>query len=269
MNRIIFLSVILFCSVFNLSASTVDEAKKLYERADYSKAVELYETIAREKGTSAELFYNLGNAYVKSGDLGKAMLNFQRARLLNPSDKYIKQNIDYVASKVEDNNRAEIKGRKISVKPQSISFFKSLKNTIAFSILPDTWAKWSAAFFILTCCCIAVYTFTSTVILRKIGFFGGFILLGLSLIFMLFAFIGVRERDNIKRGVIISHKEKLYKEPYQSSPTLPNALTRGTLLDIVSEEQVKDAQGKEHLWYKVILNDDYIGWIEADNFEKI
>ncbi len=67
----------------------------------YQKAILQYEFIVKEKPTSA-VFYNLGNCYFRTGDNGRAILNYQKARLLDPLNKDINHNLNYVRTMVAD-----------------------------------------------------------------------------------------------------------------------------------------------------------------------
>lgn len=64
-----------------------------YESGDYSEAVEIYETITDAGVQNSSLYFNLGNAYFKNGDLGRAILNYRRAQYLDPRDSAIAQNL--------------------------------------------------------------------------------------------------------------------------------------------------------------------------------
>jgi hypothetical protein len=75
-------------------ASTGDaaEAKELYR-----KSILRYERLLQEGGIrNGRLYYNLGNAYFLSGDLGRAVLNYRRAGRLIPNDPNLHQNLTYV-----------------------------------------------------------------------------------------------------------------------------------------------------------------------------
>lgn len=70
---------------------------------NYLKAAMHFERIIREGGVSnGKLFYNIGNAYFKAGDLGKAILYYKRAYRLIPNDVNLKKNLDYARSKRVD-----------------------------------------------------------------------------------------------------------------------------------------------------------------------
>lgn len=74
------------------------EANSLYQRGDFERAAKTYEGILSENMASANLYYNLGNAYVRLEDYGRALLNYERARRLAPRDPQVLANIEYVKS---------------------------------------------------------------------------------------------------------------------------------------------------------------------------
>lgn len=65
-----------------------------YEAGDYAEAVEVYEIIVNAGVQDSTLYYNLGNAYFKNGDLGRAILNYRRAQYLDPRDADVAANLD-------------------------------------------------------------------------------------------------------------------------------------------------------------------------------
>lgn len=70
-------------------------AEVLYEEGNYAEAVEIYEELRRQGVESGVLHYNLGNAYIKQGELGKAILSYERARRSMPGDEDTRANLDY------------------------------------------------------------------------------------------------------------------------------------------------------------------------------
>lgn len=73
-----------------------------YERGDYLDAAEIYREIARDGLSSTALHYNLGNALFKSGNLGEAILHYERALLLDPGDEDARENLEYLRSLTVD-----------------------------------------------------------------------------------------------------------------------------------------------------------------------
>ncbi len=83
-------------------AQMFERANAAYEAGNYSAAVEDYEHVAAAGVIAPDLFYNLGNAYFKQGDLGRAVLWFERARRLAPRDEDVRENLDLTRSLLRD-----------------------------------------------------------------------------------------------------------------------------------------------------------------------
>ena len=72
---------------------------RLYAAGKYAEAATAYETQVSRGSYSANLFYNLGGAYYRVGDRGRAILNYQRALLLEPSHAEAAANLGFVSGK--------------------------------------------------------------------------------------------------------------------------------------------------------------------------
>lgn len=244
--------------------ATVAEADSAYKRGDYAAAVEAYRQIVSGQGVSSELYYNLGNAYAKGGDNGRALISYVRALRLDPANSDAKANISYIESKVAEANKSEIKNKKLSVVQESPSFFSSVKRFIARDHLSDTWALWAVVTFLLTIGCLALYIFTRNVMARKVGFFGALACLAICVLTLTFSFMAASYTSN--EGVIVGNKVKLRSDPNLTSKENTTALIRGTRMSVLDSVPL---DGSKAQWYKVRLNSDFIGWIAADDFETI
>jgi len=90
-----------------LDRETMVRANQLYENGRYSEAVQTYQQLVDQDYADSSLFYNLGNAHYRRGDLGKAILNYERAVLLAPRDSDIQTNLFYVRGQALDQYEAE------------------------------------------------------------------------------------------------------------------------------------------------------------------
>lgn len=242
------------------------EADSAYNAGNYQEAISLYVMEMEMDGVSAPALFNLGNACLKAGEMGKAVLCYERAHRLDPSDKAIAGNLAYARSKVEDANRSELKGKNLSVSPDAPSFFLALYNNVTADTSSDFWAKLAAISFVLLLCAVALYIFSANIVVRKTGFFTGIFFLAFSVIFLVFSFAAASRSESREEGVITAYKVELLEEPGEKSRPSSTPLTRGTKLDILDDEV--NSSG-EVSWYKVRLNSDFVGWIAASDFEII
>jgi tetratricopeptide (TPR) repeat protein len=83
---------------------------QLYEAGEFEEAVDLYEEAVSRGAVSPELRYNLGNAYYKSGNLGRAVLNYERSLRLAPRDEDARANLELVQSMLRDRQFVEEPG---------------------------------------------------------------------------------------------------------------------------------------------------------------
>ncbi len=91
----------------DLRSSAPDEAAEMYRRAALR-----YERLTEGHGIrTAQLYYNLGNAYFLAGDIGRAILNYRRAQRLNPSDGNIARNLEFSRSQRQDKLEPEPGGQ--------------------------------------------------------------------------------------------------------------------------------------------------------------
>jgi tetratricopeptide (TPR) repeat protein len=82
-------------AAFTTPSDLFRQAEALYQKENYSGAIEIYESIRASGVEDGVLYYNLGNAYFKSGRLGFAILSYERARKLMPGDEDIRANLAF------------------------------------------------------------------------------------------------------------------------------------------------------------------------------
>jgi len=78
------------------------EANRAYKEGRFNDAVEGYRQLIRSDHCGGHVFYNLGNAYFRLNQLGKAILNYERARVLLPRDADLIFNLHHARDQVKD-----------------------------------------------------------------------------------------------------------------------------------------------------------------------
>ena len=81
--------------VFIKALELFDEAK---EPEDYRESARLFESILKDGFQSGVVYYNLGNAYYRAGEYGRAILNYRKAKLFRPRDPYLAANLQQAIS---------------------------------------------------------------------------------------------------------------------------------------------------------------------------
>lgn len=84
------------------AARTMGTASQLYEAGHYLRAAQAYQQLVDQGFADSALFYNLGNAYFKQGDYGRAIVNYRRAQELAPRDADIEANLALARAQVVD-----------------------------------------------------------------------------------------------------------------------------------------------------------------------
>jgi len=81
-------------------SSDFDQANKLYEEGKFTEAAAAYEKMLRQGHDSPALYFNLGNALFKAGQVGRAVLNYRLAERLAPRDPDIRANLQFARNSV-------------------------------------------------------------------------------------------------------------------------------------------------------------------------
>ncbi|MBT3959524.1 MAG: tetratricopeptide repeat protein [Gemmatimonadales bacterium] len=74
------------------------QGNQFYQAEDWSEAISAYENLLAAGFEGADLYYNLGNAYFKKGELGRSILNWERAAAIQPGEPDLRANLDLAGS---------------------------------------------------------------------------------------------------------------------------------------------------------------------------
>lgn len=257
-TKILSLLTFALISFTSLAQSLVDQANAEYDADKFSKALELYLKVANEEGVSTELYYNIGNTYYRMGEIGKSVLYYERSLMLDPRNEDAKTNLEFVNSKIQIKIVAEK------------SFVLQVINDFVNTQSSNTWATISVICFILMLTGILMYAFTSAVILRKIGFFGGGLMFLLTFCTLMCAFSMKSKVESHNKAIIISPSVTLSTVPRIPKDKAEEAfiLTAGNKVTIVDSVENKNGEIRE-MWYDVKADDTHRAWVSAKNLEII
>lgn len=249
MKKLSIILVFLMGTVQLASAVTKAEADKAYQENKFTEAIQMYETILNSEGESADIYYNLGNSYYKNKDIARAVLNYERALLLNPSDADIRFNLEMAQSKTVDN-----------ITPVSEVFIVTWVHELINCMSESGWAKTAIVSFILLLLGLSLYIFGNRLVLKKVGFIAAVVFIIVTVFSNIFA--SQQKNELVKRnGAIIM-------APTITVKSTPNE--SGTDLFVVHEGTkvyIDDNSMKE--WKEVSLEDGKKGWLPASAIEVI
>lgn len=232
-----------------------EQGDSAYAKGNYILAEKLYLEALKKDGSSAQLFYNIGNACYRQGNLGKAVLNYERSLKLDPTDQDTRDNLEFVQGKLTDKQI------------DNGSFMLSLKNQIVEWFTADTWAVIAVVLFAVFIGCMAVYLFSNVVITRKISFFGGSLIFIITLITVLISFAAANRTESNAYAIIMPPASQLSTSPREARTQSEQAflLHEGTKVLIVDSIS-SSAEGK---WYEVKVGARDRAWIKASDLQRI
>lgn len=242
--------LVLATCLFPLTAAAITKqnADDCYRKGNYQQAIADYKDILKH-GVSADIYYNLGNAYYRSDNLAKAILCYERAHLLSPGDKDIRFNLQFANSKTID---------KISPEDENV-FATWYRSVVNFTSL-DRWAKTSVASIIMALILMLVYLFAYSVRQRKVGFYGSIAFLAVFALTTLFAWQQKSFLDN-RTGAIVMVPSMGVKATPSDKAGDSFVLHEGTHVEI-TDDGMKD-------WKLIRIGDGREGWIKVSAIELI
>ncbi len=220
-----------------------------YAEADWAGAGKAWGEIADMGFESADLYFNMGNAFFREDDLAHAILNYERALRLNPSHSDARFNLEFAASLIQD---------KIESVPE---FFLSVWVRNLCRLLPsDVWAGIGIGLFALAIASVLIFLLGRSMAARKSGFAAGIVSLLLCVLSVSMAF---RQRSDYFRedaAIVMRAVSSVKSSPSSDSSRDLFVLHEGTKVKVL------DSVGD---WRNIELSDGRQGWIASSDVEII
>ena len=230
------------------SAERWSSGNAAYSAGNYDEAITEYQTIIDGGEYSLELYYNLANAHFKAENIGKAILYYNKALRLDPSQEDVLHNLAIVEAKTKDQVGEET------------TFFlaewmRALRNTMSCTV----WSVLSLVTFALFLAFALLFLLASPIKVRKAGFYCALCAVVL--------FVATTSFAISSRNDILTHDEAIVLSPAISVKSSPDrsatdlfVLHEGTKVRIVSEVDE---------WCEVVLADGKKGWLQKNDIEEI
>ncbi len=251
MKKFLILCSIIFSTLQLVALSNnpeIEAANKAYNKEKYNDAITLYNKVIEKGELAADLYYNLGNCYYRLANYPMAILNYERAKKLNPADADVDFNLRIANTKIID---------KIETVPQLffIRWWVVLSNVISY----EYWAILSiiaiSLFFVL----LFIYLASSTYNIKKITFWMGFSMIIVTFFSINFA---LKQYNNINaqnQGIVFTPTVTVKSSPDEKAADkfVIHEGTKVILLDELNN------------WVKIKIANGSNGWVEKQCFEVI
>lgn len=225
-----------------------EKANAFYTTEEYQQAISLYEQILSTGEESAKLYFNLGNAYYKAGNINLAILNYERAKLLAPQDEDIDFNLQIA-------NQFVVTSIDALPKP----FFLRWRSSIINHYPADTWSYISISSFLTFLILLGLFIFSRRVSIRRISFWLGILVVIFS--GFTYSFAAKQQKNIVERnGAIVFCPRVTVK----SSPT-----ETGTDLFLIYEGLKIEITDSLNTWKEIKLADGNEGWLPDSCIVKI
>ena len=225
------------------------QGNNLYNEGEFQDAINTYERILDSENHSAELYFNIANAYYKMNRIAPSVYYYEKALQLAPNDNDIKNNLSFAQNMTID---------AIEVIPE-MGFSKIIRNIVnKFSY--DTWAILSVVFVVLFVILFLAYYFSYSTNRKRLAFLSSNLSLVLVLMTLIFAFQKYKYEQNDNPAIVFAQESEIKSEPNLRSEIIFK-LHEGTKI------QVLEVYNEN--WTKIKLSDGKTGWIPSENIKPL
>lgn len=226
------------------SKSLFQTANAYYQNKQYDEAEKMYTLLVKKDKHNANAYYNLGNTYYHLQQYSNAILYYEKAKKLQPDNKYIQHNIELTNNKL------------FSKIEFSKEFFvtKQLKNVV------HTKSSYSWSVFMLIALWVGViaicihYLTTNTFLFRT-----GLLACLAAFVFAYFTYSSYKSEHQNNFAIVTQQNAFMKKAPVESM-NAATALQTGLKVEIIDRDKN---------WLKIKLPNDKTGWIEISQIELI
>ena len=242
------LYILLFSTQIFFAQTGFEKGNVFYEKGNYKDAVLAYESVLNDNKHSAELYFNLANAYYKLNKVAPSIYYYEKALVLNPKDKESINNLKFAHKRTID---------EIKVIPK-VGVAKLLRDFTGIYHY-NTWGWATIALATLFLLFFIGYYFSQLTVSKRIFFFGMFLAILLMLITVSSGIFEKSHFDSEKPAIVFAEMANVKSEPRDGGKPL-------FLLHEGTKVYVEGIIGK---WKKIQLTDGTEGWIESSAIKEV
>ncbi len=224
------------------------KGNNLYAEGKYQESIDSYQQVMKNGMEASELFFNLGNAYFKSGEVPSAILYYEKALRIAPKDEDILYNLEVSNGLITD---------KIDEVP--VLFYNRWKTSIYNWFSPNGWAILASILFVIVLVSTAIFYLANTIAIRKFAFILGVILLSLDIFSFAFAYQKYRDFTQLREAIVFEPTLNVNSSPDTNSKEI-FVIHEGTKVEIL--DSLDD-------WYRVKIANGSDGWVKRQFVKEI
>ena len=230
------------------AAASKKSGDEAYDQKQYAKAIDIYETVIEENGATSQLLYNLGNAYFRSNETGKAILCYERALRIDPTDEEIKANLEFAQNHIRD-----------EVLEQHEIFFVAWFYAFVGLLGVNAWAIVAVSAFMLFLTGIVVFLLVRNRGMRSIGLVMAVGGLMVSVFGNIAALLTYNTLTDDTQAIVMKEEVTMMSAPGSSTALVK--IHEGRKVT-VTDDSIED-------WKEIQLEDGTIGWVKRNDIERI
>lgn len=245
-GKILFVLLLLFNTVINSSDlnDQLQKANEFYVNGNFQEAIKIYESIIEQDYEGASLFFNLGNAYYRTGKIGYAILYYEKALKYSSDDEDILHNLQLARLNVKD-----------KIEPIPSFFLFQIWEGILATLNVDGWTILSYILFLITLFALGFYFFAKNIATQRVAFYSFIVLLIFFFLSVSVLIVKINQEAKLKYGIVLN--------PSLTAKTSPDPQGKDAFL--IHEGLKVKVEDKVDHWLKIRLADGQVGWVSENS----